>query len=102
MASSLLDNVVAKKPHYRLYIIHKLPKLKLLDFRKIKEKERVASTKLFGAPDKTKAIPISVSSTSSSENNGDVQAIKTAIANAKTLQEVEQLDRALEAGQVPT
>lgn len=35
---SLIDNVVQKKPYYRLYVIHKLPNLRLLDFKKIKEK----------------------------------------------------------------
>ena len=35
---SLIDNVIAKKPHYRLYVIHKLPLLRLLDFKKIKAK----------------------------------------------------------------
>lgn len=34
----LLDNVVTKKPNYRLYLIHKLPKLRLLDFKKVKLK----------------------------------------------------------------
>jgi U2 small nuclear ribonucleoprotein A' len=45
---SLLDNMVSKKQHYRLYVIHKLPRLKVLDFRKIKQKERVVAEKLFG------------------------------------------------------
>jgi U2 small nuclear ribonucleoprotein A' len=102
---SLLDNIVTKKPHYRLYVIHKLPKLKLLDFRKIKEKERLASIKLFGAPDKSKKSNISVQSTDQvneliQQDQAKVQAIKSAIANAKTLTEVEHLNRALEAGQV--
>jgi U2 small nuclear ribonucleoprotein A' len=35
---SLLDNIVTKKQHYRLYVIHILPKLKVLDFRKVKQK----------------------------------------------------------------
>jgi hypothetical protein len=35
---SLIDNVIQKKPHYRLYVIHKLPLLRLLDFKKIKAK----------------------------------------------------------------
>lgn len=34
---SLLDNPVTKKKHYRLYLIHKLPKLRVLDFLKIKK-----------------------------------------------------------------
>jgi U2 small nuclear ribonucleoprotein A' len=35
---SVLDNVVAKKPNYRFYVINKLPDLKILDFRKITRK----------------------------------------------------------------
>jgi len=45
---SLLDNLITKKQQYRLYIIHKLPHLKLLDFRKIKQKERIEAQKQFG------------------------------------------------------
>lgn len=33
---SLLDNPVVKQPHYRLYVLSKLPNLKTLDFRKVK------------------------------------------------------------------
>jgi len=102
---SLLDNVVSKKPHYRLYIIHKLPRLKLLDFRKIKEKERIASNKLFGAPEmKAKTVTTTTTTTTTAANDiimqdqMKIQAIKSAIANAKSLSEVEQLNRSLEAG----
>jgi len=35
---SLLDNNITKKPNYRLYVIHKLKGLRLLDFRKVKQK----------------------------------------------------------------
>ena len=35
---SLLDNNITKKPNYRLYVIHKLKKLRILDFRKVKLK----------------------------------------------------------------
>jgi hypothetical protein len=34
----LLDNLVTKKPQYRFYLINKLPKLRLLDFKKVKLK----------------------------------------------------------------
>jgi len=34
----LLDNNVTKKPNYRLYVIHKLKSLRVLDFRKVKSK----------------------------------------------------------------
>lgn len=35
---SLLYNPVTSRPHYRLYLIYKLPQLRLLDFQKIKQK----------------------------------------------------------------
>ncbi|RCH84394.1 U2 small nuclear ribonucleoprotein [Rhizopus azygosporus] len=44
---SLLDNPVAKKQHYRLYVIHKLPQLRVLDFNKVKLAERNEAKKLF-------------------------------------------------------
>lgn len=44
---SLLHNPITAKAHYRLYVIYKLPQLKLLDFRKIKLKERNEAKSLF-------------------------------------------------------
>ncbi|RVW26435.1 U2 small nuclear ribonucleoprotein A' [Vitis vinifera] len=35
---SLLDNNITKKPNYRLYVIHRLKSLRLLDFKKVKNK----------------------------------------------------------------
>lgn len=37
---SLINNPITTKPGYRNYVIQKLPNLKLLDFSKIKRKER--------------------------------------------------------------
>lgn len=44
---SLLDNPITKKQHYRLYVIHTLPNLRLLDFRKIKQKVCFANFEFF-------------------------------------------------------
>lgn len=44
---SLLHNPITAKTHYRLYVIYKLPQLRLLDFRKIKMKERNEAKALF-------------------------------------------------------
>jgi U2 small nuclear ribonucleoprotein A' len=38
---SLLDNNITKKPNYRLYVIHKLKSLRVLDFKKVKGKVRL-------------------------------------------------------------
>lgn len=34
---SLLNNNITKKPNYRLYVIHKLKSLRLLDFKKVRQ-----------------------------------------------------------------
>ena len=46
---SLVDNPVTQRPNYRAYAIHKLPQLKVLDFRKIKPRERAAAEQLFAS-----------------------------------------------------
>jgi U2 small nuclear ribonucleoprotein A' len=35
---SLLFNPVTKRQHYRLYVIHKIPSLRVLDFSRVKER----------------------------------------------------------------
>lgn len=44
---SLLTNPIATKQNYREYVIFKLPTLRLLDFKKIKQKERLEANALF-------------------------------------------------------
>ncbi len=44
---SLMRNPVASLKHYRLYTIYKIPSLRLLDFKKVKEKERQEAETLF-------------------------------------------------------
>lgn len=114
---SLLKNPVASKRHYRLYVIHKLPQLRLLDFRKIREREKEESAKLFkgkkgkqlekeiGKRSKTFVPGANLPSTSaekpSSPNIAAVEAIREAIKNASTLEEVERLKQMLKSGQIP-
>lgn len=45
---SLYNNPVTSQDSYRLYVINKLPSLKLLDFNKVKRTERVAAMTLYG------------------------------------------------------
>eukprot|EP01126_Amoeba_proteus_P064791 TRINITY_DN910_c0_g1_i6.p1 TRINITY_DN910_c0_g1~~TRINITY_DN910_c0_g1_i6.p1 ORF type:complete len:179 (-),score=28.43 TRINITY_DN910_c0_g1_i6:172-708(-) len=44
---SLVKNPVIRQPHYRLYVIHKVPSLKYLDFQKIKHQVFFSLTFLF-------------------------------------------------------
>ena len=44
---SLLHNPVVSKPNYRQFVIHKFPNLRVLDFRKVKQKEKDEAKTLF-------------------------------------------------------
>lgn len=47
---SLIDNPVASKAQYRQYVLHRLPSLKWLDFRRVQQAEREESAKFFKTP----------------------------------------------------
>jgi len=107
---SLIDNPIIKKQNYRLYVIHKLPKLTLLDFRKIKQKERISSKNLFGVAEKAKSKTKSKDKEEEEEepfvhpsgfSKHQVESIKTAIQNATSMEEVAELERSLASGQLP-
>ena len=44
---SLVGNIVSQLPHYRQYVIFKMPQLRVLDFQKVSDKDRQAAKKLF-------------------------------------------------------
>uniref|UniRef100_A0A674N7V7 Small nuclear ribonucleoprotein polypeptide A' n=1 Tax=Takifugu rubripes TaxID=31033 RepID=A0A674N7V7_TAKRU len=106
---SLLRNPVTNKKHYRLYVINKLPQLRVLDFQKVKLKERQEAEKMFkgkrGAQLAKDIVHHRRRRTLGEEETGpsqaDVEAIKNAIANASSLAEVERLKGMLQAGQIP-
>ncbi|KAH9555859.1 hypothetical protein CY35_08G138700 [Sphagnum magellanicum] len=116
----LLDNLVTKKPQYRFYLINKLPKLRLLDFKKVKLKERQEANRQFGLPEKENAAPspppaktfvpgevvVEASPVQPEEPSSkgptpqQILAIKAAIANSQTLEEVARLEKALKSGEL--
>ncbi|XP_075491585.1 U2 small nuclear ribonucleoprotein A'-like [Primulina tabacum] len=118
---SLLDNSITKKPNYRLYVIHKLKSLRVLDFRKVKEKERVEANKLFASKEAEEeakmesaktVVPDEIPTTQDVAKEDQahkpvaptpeqILAIKAAIVNSQTLEEVARLEQALKSGQLP-
>ncbi|GAB4845819.1 hypothetical protein Ancab_039228 [Ancistrocladus abbreviatus] len=118
---SLLDNNVTKKPNYRLYVIFKLKNLRLLDFKKVKQKERVEAGNLFASKEaeeniKTEAVKTFTPGEVPNVQEGpkeelgskmiaptpeQIVAIKAAIVNSQTLEEVARLEKALKSGQLP-
>uniref|UniRef100_A0A0D9YPR1 U2A'/phosphoprotein 32 family A C-terminal domain-containing protein n=1 Tax=Oryza glumipatula TaxID=40148 RepID=A0A0D9YPR1_9ORYZ len=118
---SILDNTVTKQPDYRLYVIHKLKHLRLLDFKKVKQQERIAAAQKFHskeAEEEAKKVPaktftpgqvVDAQDTTMEEQGPKVvaptpeqiTAIKAAIVNSQTLEEVARLEKALSTGQIP-
>jgi len=107
---SLLGNPVAKLTDYRLFMIHRLPKLKVLDYQKVKKSERAAAKIKFGevnlAEEKDEeadeapmgrervAVPVSGESSLTPEERAKImEKIKT----ATSLAEIEQFEKQLKA-----
>ncbi|CAO1429057.1 unnamed protein product [Diamesa hyperborea] len=112
---SLITNPITAKKYYREYVIYRLPNLRLLDFKKIKEKERLEAVNLFKSK-KGKEMQKEIAkkaklimATNGSElltkakvqaNPTDIQKIREAIQKANSLQEVERLTKMLQSGQI--
>lgn len=111
---SLMHNPVANKPHYRAYLAFKMPELRLLDFRKIKQKEREEANTLFKSK-KGKEMQKEIIKKAKTFVPGghmpdpkvthltpqEIHKIREAIKKAASLQEVERLTRMLQSGQIP-
>jgi len=104
---SLLNNPVTRRPYYRLYLIHKIPSLKVLDFQKVKMQERQASEKHFGG-EEGKKLMAEIEKSKLREPGKEEglteeskAKIREAIKNAKSVAEVSELEHALLTGKVP-
>jgi len=106
---SLIRNPVVNKNHYRSYVINKLPKLRVLDYRKISDKERQEARELFGGETgeqlkseiaKTKAL------VTGNINKGvfspeQEALIEKAISNVGSMQEAQRLEQIIQSGKIP-
>eukprot|EP00920_Eleutheroschizon_duboscqi_P009163 GHVT01020963.1.p1 GENE.GHVT01020963.1~~GHVT01020963.1.p1 ORF type:complete len:194 (+),score=31.39 GHVT01020963.1:2099-2680(+) len=122
---SLMGNPVTQSPYYRLYLIYHLPNLRFLDFKRIRQKERVAAKDTLSgekgellklriaAP---RSVPPPPSQTGSAPSAAEtpaggppknlltpeqVEKLKQAIAEAPTLEAVSRLEAALRKGELP-
>merc|ERR1712217_345299 len=112
---SLLDNPVTKVKHYRPYMISKCSKtLRILDFTRIKDKERKAAGLLFAgergkklleeiAPARVVGeVPVAKTEVAKVGPSPEIiERIKRAIAEAETIEEVTRLEKALKSGVLP-
>lgn len=115
----LLMNPVSTLPYYREYMAWKYPQLRLLDFRKIRQKDRKAASEFFRSKqgkDLLKDIAKKSKMNATAHNNellklgnnsthlanpDELQRIREAIKRASSLHEVERLSQILQSGQLP-
>lgn len=109
---SLLDNPVTEREHYRLYVIHKIPTLKMLDFQKVKQQERDAAAALFATEagagilldvsEEGKHITAQKEAAENGHKNQLTEAqkdeISQAIEKATTKEEMDLIERQLRTG----
>merc|ERR1711972_878807 len=112
---SLMENPVTKVKHYRPYMISKCSKsLRILDFTRIKDKERKAAGLLFAGERGKKLLeeiaparvvgkePIEKAEPAKAGPSPEIiERIKKAIAEAETIEEVTRLEKALKSGVLP-
>jgi U2 small nuclear ribonucleoprotein A' len=115
----LLDNPVFFQAHYRLFVIHALPKLKSLDYSKVKAKERAEAQKLFSSATGRSLVEAAEADAKAQQEtkSGDIPAqakgggekplalsdaqkrqVRAALEAAKTKEEVDRLEQQLKTG----
>jgi len=119
---SLIGNPVTSKENYRYWVLWQCPKIRFFDFQKVKDQERSKAKELFGQLDSPTDLARSilatrshvsgnanVSSLSNGSSNGRVMKVteeekkrfQVLVQKAKTLAEVQRLERAFNEGRLP-
>ncbi|KAJ7462752.1 leucine-rich repeat-domain-containing protein [Mycena galericulata] len=123
---SLMGNPVREKKWYREWLAWRLPGLRVLDFQRIRDKERQAAKALFvTAENLPTALATTLSTTVSTQSSKtaittdepkaaplmgkagrlmskeDAEKVKAAIAKATSMEEVRRLERSLREGYMP-
>ncbi|KAJ8596510.1 L domain-like protein [Rhizopogon salebrosus TDB-379] len=124
---ALLGNPVREKKWYREWLAWRIPSLRVLDFQRIRDKEREAGKSLFltaeGLPN---ALATTISTTVSKQgataavtidepkpaalsgragrlmSKEDAEKVKQAIAKATSIEEIRRLERSLREGYMPS
>jgi len=118
----LVENPVAKKEHYRYWVIWRCPSVRFLDYQKVKHAEREAARGLFGTAEepaelaskimgvKSKAADVATSN-GASRNTSRLSRLKLTDAERKRLQEkikkatsldeIIRLEKELNEGRLP-
>ncbi|KAJ4423054.1 U2 snRNP complex subunit [Gnomoniopsis sp. IMI 355080] len=118
----LMDNPVTKKEHYRYWVIWRCPTVRFLDYQKVRQAEREKANAVFGTAEEptelaTKIMGIKSSTFNVATSNGTATSgsrmkrlkltdkeksrLQERIKKATSLQEIIELEKALEEGRLP-
>mmetsp|Transcript_14329 Transcript_14329/g.25665 ORF Transcript_14329/g.25665 Transcript_14329/m.25665 type:complete len:417 (+) Transcript_14329:73-1323(+) len=108
---NLHDNPVQHVEHYRLYVIHKIPSITLLDHDRVRKKERDAAREMFASESGrqfVRGVEKQGAAMSKDQNSAGLvlspeqkDALRVALVNSTTQTEIERIERMLRAGMVP-
>lgn len=118
----LADNPVAKKEHYRSWVVWRCPTVRFLDYAKVKEAERERSRELFGSQEEPSALAQEIMGTKSTAKDisarqklapstigsriklteDEKKRLKERINKATNLNEILALEKELNEGRVPS
>ncbi|EME40540.1 hypothetical protein DOTSEDRAFT_90738 [Dothistroma septosporum NZE10] len=119
---SLKENPVAEKENYRYWAVWRCPSIRFLDFQKVKDAERKRAAELFGTKDAPTELAQSIIATRSkgasfggapiangtSSNkkmkitDEEKKRFQILVQKAKTLAEVQELEKRFNEGRLPT
>jgi U2 small nuclear ribonucleoprotein A' len=89
----MINNPITTNKNYRLYVIHRLPHLKVLDFQKVKHTERALAKETFGEF----SMPNQKEQLAKMSKN---EKLKMAIEKASTMEEINRLEFLLKSGEL--
>uniref|UniRef100_A0A915AIZ6 Probable U2 small nuclear ribonucleoprotein A' n=1 Tax=Parascaris univalens TaxID=6257 RepID=A0A915AIZ6_PARUN len=109
---TLIGNPVTHKPQYRLYVIYKVPSVRVLDFKRVRLSERQQAASVFKGKKgqkvreqvvkKSRPLPEDERVEAAKTMRGeDARKIQEAIESASTLAEVDHLQSILQGGRIP-
>jgi len=108
---NLEDNPVQKREHYRLYVVHHLPSVNLLDLDRVRRKDRLAAEEMFassagremlqGVRNQAEVMAVDDANAGLVLSTTQKAALQRALMAATTQAEVDRLDKMLRAGVVP-
>lgn len=102
---ALAGNPASKEQGYRLYVIHKCPKLRVLDFQKVRLAERKEARRIYGSIDTEQPNEFVVGESKDdfvTMTEEQRERITEAIKRAKNMDEVDTLEQMLQTGKIPS